>query len=88
MWDGLREQTDGILMEKPKEERTGALTRKQIQQIKARLRYFIVHEDYEGFKGALVSDLGIPLASDRFRFLESEFWRQVAAWRNAEKQKP
>jgi protein-arginine kinase activator protein McsA len=40
-------------MEKPKEERTGALTRKQIQQIKAELRQFIANEDYEGFKSAL-----------------------------------
>lgn len=75
-------------METPEEERTGALTRKQIQQIKAQLRHFIAHEDYEGFKGALVYDLGIPLGSERFRSLEAEFWRQVAAWRNAEKQKP
>jgi hypothetical protein len=75
-------------MEKPKEERTGALTRKQIQQIKAKLRHFIAHKDYEGFKDALVFDLGIPLGSERFHSLESEFWRQVAAWRNAEKQKP
>jgi len=75
-------------MEKPKEERTGALTRKQIQQIKAKLRHFIIHEDYEGFRSALVFDLGIPLGSERFRSLESEFWRQVAAWRNVEKQKP
>ena len=75
-------------MEKPKEERTGAFTRKQIRQIKAKLRQFIANEDYEGFKSALVYDLGIPLGSERFRSLESEFWRQVAAWRNAEKQKP
>jgi hypothetical protein len=75
-------------MEKPNEERTGALTRKEIQQIKAKLRQFIANEDYEGFKSALVFDLGIRLGSERFRFLESEFWRQVAAWRNAEKQKP
>jgi hypothetical protein len=75
-------------MEKPKEERTGALTRKQIQQIKAKLRQFIANADYEGFKSALVYDLGIPLGSERFPSLESEFWRQVAAWRNAEKQKP
>jgi len=40
-------------MEKPKEERTGALTRKQIQQIKAKLRQFIANADYEGFKSAL-----------------------------------
>jgi hypothetical protein len=75
-------------MEKPKEERTGTFTRKQIQQIKAKLRQFIANEDYEGFKSALVYDVGIPLGSERFRSLESEFWRQVAAWRNAEKQKP
>jgi hypothetical protein len=75
-------------MEKPEEEGTGALTRKEIQQIKAKLRRFIAHEDYEGFKSALVYDLGIRLGSERFRSLESEFWRQVAAWRNAEKQKP
>jgi hypothetical protein len=75
-------------MEKPNEERTGALTRKEIQQIKAKLRQFIANEDYEGFKSALVFDLGIRPGSERFRSLESEFWRQVAAWRNAEKQKP
>ena len=71
-------------MEKPEEERTGAFIRKQIQQIKAKLRQFIANEDYEGFKSALVYDLGIPLGSERFRSLESEFWRQVAAWRNSE----
>jgi hypothetical protein len=75
-------------MERGKEEKTGTLTRKQIQEIKAKLRQFIRNRDYEGFKSALVYDLGIPLGSERFRSLESEFWRQVAAWRNAEKQKP
>jgi hypothetical protein len=30
-------------MEKPEEEGTGALTRKEIQQIKAKLRRFIAH---------------------------------------------
>ncbi len=60
-------------MEKPKEEKASALTRKQIQQIRAKLRHFIAHGDYEGFKSALVYDLGIPLGSERFRSLESEF---------------
>jgi hypothetical protein len=58
------------------------------RRVRGQLLLVIAHEDYEGFKGALVYDLGIPLGSERFRSLEAEFWRQVAAWRNAEKQKP
>jgi len=75
-------------MDNGKEEKTSTLTRKQIQEIKTKLRQFIRNRDYEGFKDALVYDLGIPLGSERFRSLEAEFWRQVAAWRTALKQKP
>ncbi len=45
-------------------------------------------ENFEAFKDILTSELGIPVGSERFRLLESEFWRTVAAIRQRRLQQP
>lgn len=44
--------------------------------------------DFEAFKDILTSELDTPVGSERFRFLESEFWRAVAAIRQRRQQRP
>ena len=45
-------------------------------------------ENFEAFKDILTSELDMPVGSERFRFLESEFWRTVAAIRQRRQQRP
>ena len=45
-------------------------------------------ENFEAFKDILTSELDIPVGSERFRLLESEFWRTVAAIRQSRQQQP
>jgi hypothetical protein len=69
-------------------EKTSQLTRAEIKVVGAKLRQAVRAANYEGFKEALVSDLGIRVGSERFRALEAEFWRAVAEHRRIEMQKP
>jgi hypothetical protein len=70
------------------DEETSQLTRAEIKVVKSKLRQAVRRGDYEGFKDALVSDLGIRVGSERFRALEAEFWKAVAEQRKIEMQKP
>jgi|GEM_PF-1510804 hypothetical protein len=69
-------------------EKTGQLTRAEIQLIKKKLRQATKTGDYEVFRDALINDLGIRPGSERFRSLEAEFWKAVADYRKLETQKP
>lgn len=63
------------------------LTRREIKAMRSKFEEAIRREDFEAFKQMLVS-LGVAVGSERFRSLESQFWRAVAERRKNKQQQP
>jgi hypothetical protein len=63
------------------------LTRREIKQIRPKFEEAIRRGDFEAFKQILAS-LDVAVGSERFRSLESQFWRAVAERRKNKQQQP
>ena len=63
------------------------LTRKQIQEVRPKFEEAVRREDFEAFK-ELLTLLDVAVGSERFRSLESQFWRAVAERRKSRQQRP
>ena len=63
------------------------LTRKEVKQIRPRFEEAVRREDFEVFK-ELLTGLDVAVGSERFRSLESQFWRAVAERRKNRQQQP
>jgi hypothetical protein len=53
-------------------------SRKQAKKFKPKINAAVRHYDYDAFRAILI-ELGVEPGSDRFRSLEADFWRAVAA---------
>ena len=77
-----------MFLEADPERGRETVTRKEQKVIEGKILECVRKRNFEAFKDILTSELGIPVGSERFRSLESEFWRAVALMEQRRKQQP